>query len=99
MRTHIIALALLASGAAHMAHAQSTDRPARPTNGDVSGGAAHEPTRGQARTLERKAGIADPNAAAQNRELDQIGKKLLRETPRNAPNTDPSTGGTLVPPR
>jgi hypothetical protein len=36
--------------------------------------------------------------AAQNRQLDQIGNKLLKETPRAKPGTTPETGGGLVPP-
>lgn len=40
-----------------------------------------------------------PNsAAAQNRELDQIGNKLLKETPEKPVNSTASEGGGLEPP-
>lgn len=38
------------------------------------------------------------SAAAQNRELDHIGKKLLRETPNKPVATTASEGGGLEPP-
>ena len=39
------------------------------------------------------------NAAGQNRQLDQIGNKLLKETPKAAPGTTEATGGGLQPPK
>ena len=40
-----------------------------------------------------------PNsAAAQDRELDQIGNKLLRETPKKPVNSTATEGGGLEPP-
>ena len=79
--------ALMLGGAA-AAHAQSTASTGGTGSGDGTGRSAQSVDRQQPR-----------NAAAQNRELDQIGHKLLKETPKNSPNSEAATGGGLEPPK
>ena len=72
-------------GAATVAHAQSTGH----TDNDAATGRSAQTVNGQ-----QPRGVA-----AQNRELDQIGRKLLKETPKNPPNSEAATGGGLEPPK
>ena len=61
--------------------------PAGQNGGSAASQARHAPTTSMPRST-----------AVQDRELDQIGNKLLRETPKNPPQDNAATGGGLEPP-
>lgn len=77
------------------AHAQSTGNTAGSTGGNAAGSTGGSATGRSAQSVD---GRQPQSEAAQNRELDQIGRKLLRETPTNSPNSEAATGGGLEPP-
>ena len=83
-------LALMLGGAA-AAHAQST--------GSMGSGTGTDSGAATGRSASTVNGQQPRGAAAQSRELDQIGRKLLKETPKNAPNSEAATGGGLEPPK
>ena len=85
-------LALMLAGAA-AAHAQTTGTTGNGTGGGTGSGAA------TGRSAQTVNGPQPRGVAAQNRELDQIGRKLLKETPKNPPNSEAATGGGLEPPK
>ncbi len=100
-RLALLSCALLAPAARAAAQGGGTGAPAGGStatpDGNVSNGRENQPSRPLVQQRERVAGVADRNAAAQDRELDAIGNKLLRDTPRNPVGADTATGGGTTP--
>lgn len=87
-------LGLAAAGAPRAGAAQPPSGAAEA--GGVSGGVAHPAPPGASGAT----GVGETEsqrASQQDRELDRMGRKLLAETPRNPPNDDAATGGSLRP--
>lgn len=93
--TFLLPVMVLALSLAGAAHAQTSSRTGSSAAGAPSGEPAHASGRPGARPP--AGGVVDQSAASQDRELDEIGRKLLADTPRNPPNDDASTGGSLRP--
>lgn len=70
---------------------------AGPSSPNPPTSAAHAVTRTGGGSRGTTVAPSDPRAAAQDRELDQIGKQLLNETPRAPAGTTEGTGGGTRP--